>query len=270
MRPRGRGSRPGRYFTTADTSKRELQSRTPQALQSEGCRPRPGDGFFLWRRDHEKAAEGAAAADDVYHRLVSHRHEDPAPAAGRRSFRALADAGNSEMADVDANVRSLKWKLWHGRREKSSRCNGQSGALIFYFRFGPPFSTAIFASASRTSRRNKPIDRGSRGCSSRHRRCSRRLNTPANLSVPFSTGSGDAFPGLNSYGPTLATTPIRSKTPSLDRRGSSSKSSSARSTSKVSSCRPVDGSSSEFSWFGHTTAASPRTMRTSLIPSPRS
>ena len=25
------------------------------------------------------------------------------------------------------------------------------------FRFGPPFSTAIFASASRTSRRNKPI-----------------------------------------------------------------------------------------------------------------
>ena len=131
------------------------------------------------------------------------------------------------------------------RTSKSSRCNGQSGALIFYFRFGPPFSTAIFASASRTSRRNKPIDRGSRGCSSRHRRCSRRLNTPANLSVPFSTGSGDAFPGLNSYGPTLATTPIRSKTPSLDRRGSGSKSSSARSTSKVSSCRPVDGSSSE-------------------------
>ena len=79
----GRGSRPGRYFTTADTSKRELQSRTLQALQSEGCRPRRGDGSFLWRRDHEKAAEGAAAADDVYHRLVSHRHEDPAPAAGR-------------------------------------------------------------------------------------------------------------------------------------------------------------------------------------------
>ena len=24
------------------------------------------------------------------------------------------DAGNSEMAHVDANVRSLKWKLWHG------------------------------------------------------------------------------------------------------------------------------------------------------------
>jgi hypothetical protein len=33
-------------------------------------------------------------------------------------------------------------------------------APIFYFRLGPPFSTAIFDSASRTSRQNKPIDRG--------------------------------------------------------------------------------------------------------------
>ena len=32
----GRGSTPGRDFTSADTSKRELQSRTLQALQSEG------------------------------------------------------------------------------------------------------------------------------------------------------------------------------------------------------------------------------------------
>ena len=32
----GRGSRPGRYFTTGDTSKRELQSRTLQALQTGG------------------------------------------------------------------------------------------------------------------------------------------------------------------------------------------------------------------------------------------
>jgi hypothetical protein len=31
----GRGSRSGRYFTTTDTSKYELQSRTLQALQSE-------------------------------------------------------------------------------------------------------------------------------------------------------------------------------------------------------------------------------------------
>ena len=64
----GRGSRPGRYFTTADTSKRELQSRTLQALQSVGyAGPRRGDGSFRWRRDHEEAAEGATAADGAYH-----------------------------------------------------------------------------------------------------------------------------------------------------------------------------------------------------------
>ena len=80
----GRGSRPGRYFTTADTSKRELPVPNAAGPAERGlCGPRRGDGSFRWRRDHEKAAEGAAAADDAYHRLVSHRHEDPAAEADR-------------------------------------------------------------------------------------------------------------------------------------------------------------------------------------------
>jgi hypothetical protein len=29
------------------------------------------------------------------------------------------DAGNSEMAHVDADVRSLKWKLWHGQTDRA-------------------------------------------------------------------------------------------------------------------------------------------------------
>jgi hypothetical protein len=29
------------------------------------------------------------------------------------------DAGNSEMAHGDANVRSLKWKLWHGQTDRA-------------------------------------------------------------------------------------------------------------------------------------------------------
>ena len=139
--------------------------------------------------------------------------------------------GNSEMAYVDADVRSLKWKLWHGqtdraldqletmtsdfaklrerhfsatrllhlahplltyvRSNKSAIINygaryrsgrrvatalAESGvnslvarrmvkkqqmqwskrASTFCFRFGPPFSTAIFGSASHTSRRTSP------------------------------------------------------------------------------------------------------------------
>ena len=66
---RSRRTRLGpRYFTTADTSKRELQSRTLQALQSEGY---AGHGEVTvisdGRRDHEEAAEGATAADGAYH-----------------------------------------------------------------------------------------------------------------------------------------------------------------------------------------------------------
>ena len=172
------------------------------------------------------------------------------------------DAENSEMAHVDADVRSLKWKLWHGQTDRAldqletmtsdlaklrergnlsatrllylahpllTYVRSNKSAIINYgaryrsgrpiatalaesavnslvarrmvkeqqmqwskrgpffgFRFGPPFSTAIFGSASRTSRQNKPIDRGSRGCSNRHHPCSRRPNTPANLTVPVS------------------------------------------------------------------------------------
>jgi hypothetical protein len=171
-----------------------------------------------------------------------------------------SEAENSEMAHVDADVRSLKWKLWHGQTDRALeqlemmtseftklRERGNLSAMrllhlahpllayvrsnksaiinygaryrsgrrvatalaesavnslvarrivkkqqmqwskrgaIFCFRFGPPFSTAIFGSASHTSRRNKPIDRGSRGCSNRHRHCSRRRNTPVDLPVP--------------------------------------------------------------------------------------
>ena len=29
------------------------------------------------------------------------------------------DAGNSEMAHVDADVRSLKWKLWYGQTDRA-------------------------------------------------------------------------------------------------------------------------------------------------------
>jgi hypothetical protein len=29
------------------------------------------------------------------------------------------EAGNSEMAHVDTEVRSLKWKLWHGQTDRA-------------------------------------------------------------------------------------------------------------------------------------------------------
>ncbi len=58
--------------------------------------------------------------------------------------RAIGQAGASRAALAEFAV--------NRRMVKSSRCNGQCEAPISRFRFGPPFSTAIFGSASRTSR----------------------------------------------------------------------------------------------------------------------
>ena len=80
-------SRPGRYFTTADTSKRELQSRTLQALQSEGYAGRGevtvlSDGAEIMKRLPKALPQPTAH--------IIHRHEDPTAAAGRGSCREVA------------------------------------------------------------------------------------------------------------------------------------------------------------------------------------
>jgi hypothetical protein len=43
----------------------EERASIPNAAGRGLCSPRRGDGSFRWRRDHEKAAEGAAAARAV-------------------------------------------------------------------------------------------------------------------------------------------------------------------------------------------------------------
>ena len=68
----GRGSRPGRYFTTADTSQRELQSRTLQALQSEGYPGRGevtvlSDGAEIMKRLPKALPQPAAHIIDWFH-----------------------------------------------------------------------------------------------------------------------------------------------------------------------------------------------------------
>ena len=257
----GRGSRPGRYFTTADTAKRELQSRTLQALQSEGYAGHGevtvlSDGAEIMKRLPKALPQPTTHIIDWFHIAMKIQ---PLQQVADHIVR-WRDAGNSEMAQVDANVRSLKWKLWHGQTDRAldqletmtsefaklrergnlsatrllhlahpllTYVRSNKSAIINYgarYRSGRRIATALaesgvnslvarrmvkkqqmqwskrgahlllqvraavlngdLGSASRTSRRNKPIDRGSRGCSSRHRRCSRRLNTPANLSVP--------------------------------------------------------------------------------------
>ena len=116
----GRGSRPGRYFTTADTSKRELQSRTLQALQSEGYAGRGevtvlSDGAEIMKRLPKALPQPTTHIIDWFHIAMKIQ---PLQQIADHVVRCR-DAGTSEMANVDADVRSLKWKLWHGQTDRA-------------------------------------------------------------------------------------------------------------------------------------------------------
>jgi hypothetical protein len=108
----GRGSRPGRYFTTADTSKRELQSRTLQALQSEGYAGRGevtvlSDGAEIMKRLPRALPQPTTHIIDWFHIAMKIQ---PLQQVADHAVR-WHGAASGEMANIDADVRSLKWKL---------------------------------------------------------------------------------------------------------------------------------------------------------------
>ena len=117
----GRGSRPGLYFTTADTAKRELPSPgTLQALQSEGYAGHGevtvlSDGAEIMKRLPKALPQPTMHIIDWFHIAMKIQ---PLQQIADHIVR-WRDAGNSEMAQVDANVRSLKWKLWHGQTDRA-------------------------------------------------------------------------------------------------------------------------------------------------------
>ena len=112
----GRGSRPGRYFTTADTSKRELQSRALQALQSEGYAGRGevtvlSDGAEIMKRLPRALPQPTTHIIDWFHIAMKIQ---PLQQVADHAVR-WHGAASGEMANIDADVRSLKWKLWRGQ-----------------------------------------------------------------------------------------------------------------------------------------------------------
>jgi hypothetical protein len=116
----GRGPRPGRYFTTADTSKRELQSRTLQALQSEGYAGHGevtvlSDGAEIMKRLPKALPQPTTHIIDWFHIAMKIQ---PLQQIADHVVR-WHDIANNEMAHVDADVRSLKWKLWHGQTDRA-------------------------------------------------------------------------------------------------------------------------------------------------------
>ena len=114
----GRGSRPGRYFTTADTAKRELQSRTLQALQREGYVGRGevtvlSDGAEILKRLPRALPQPRTHIIDWFHIAMKIQ---PLQQIADHTAR-WREGGSGEMAHVDADVQSLKWKLWHGQTD---------------------------------------------------------------------------------------------------------------------------------------------------------
>ena len=112
----GHGSRPGRYFTTADTAKRELQSRTLQALQSEGYAGHGevtvlSDGAEIMKRLPKALPQPTTHIIDWFHIAMKIQ---PLQQVADHAVR-WHGAASGEMANIDADVRSLKWKLWRGQ-----------------------------------------------------------------------------------------------------------------------------------------------------------
>ncbi len=117
----GRGSCPGRYFATADTSKRELQSRALQALQVEGHAGRGevtvlSDGAEIMKRLPRALPQPTTHIIDWFHTAMKIQ----ALQQVANHVTRWQGAASGEMANIDADVRLLKWKLWHGQTDRAA------------------------------------------------------------------------------------------------------------------------------------------------------
>ena len=112
----GRGSRPGHYFVTADTSKRDMRSRTLQALQHEGYAGRGevtvlSDGAEILKRRQRSLPQPTTHIIDWFHIAMKIQ---PLQQVAYHIVRWRQER-TGETAALDEQIRALKWKLWHGQ-----------------------------------------------------------------------------------------------------------------------------------------------------------
>jgi hypothetical protein len=115
-----RGSPSGHYFVTADTSKSELRSRTLQALQHEGYVGRGevtvlSDGAEIMKRLPRALPKPAAHIIDWFHIAMKIQ---PLQQAADHIART-ADGSTDQSVMIAGDVRSVKWKLWHGQVDRA-------------------------------------------------------------------------------------------------------------------------------------------------------
>jgi len=116
----GRGTEPGHYFATTDTSQREIRPRTLQALQTEGYAGHGeitilSDGAEIMKRLPRALPKPTTHIIDWFHLAMK-----------IRPMQQIADhiVGNRSMLcerliAIDRHIARLKWKLWHGQVDRA-------------------------------------------------------------------------------------------------------------------------------------------------------
>ncbi|WP_245435047.1 ISKra4 family transposase [Methylocystis rosea] len=115
-----RGSPPGHYFATADTSKHELRSRALQALQHEGYVGRGevtviSDGAEIMKRLPKALPKPTAHIIDWFH--IAMKIQPMQQIADH--IVCCRDEWTNETVVLDEEIRALKWKLWHGQVDRA-------------------------------------------------------------------------------------------------------------------------------------------------------
>ena len=116
----GRGSPPGHYFATADTSQREMRARTLQALQSEGFSGRGeitvlSDGAEIMKRLPRALPKPTTHVIDWFHLAMKIQPMQQIADHIVRSRPTLSGM----LAVIDEEIERLKWKLWHGQVDRA-------------------------------------------------------------------------------------------------------------------------------------------------------
>ena len=116
----GRGMPPGHYFATSNTSQLEMRARTLQALQFEGYSGHGevtilSDGAEIMKRLPKALPKPTTHIIDWFHLAMK-----------IRPMQQIADhiVGSRPilcgiLAVIDEEIKTLKWKLWHGQVERA-------------------------------------------------------------------------------------------------------------------------------------------------------
>ena len=116
----GRGTPPGHYFATTNTSQLEMRARTLQALQFEGYSGHGevtilSDGAEIMKRLPKALPKPTTHIIDWFHLAMK-----------VRPMQQIADhiVGSRPilcgiLAVIDEEIKALKWKLWHGQVERA-------------------------------------------------------------------------------------------------------------------------------------------------------